>query len=113
LGKPYSDELEGLAHTFEWAGQQPVDQLRRFLSRWSGEHVAVVGSGGSYSAALIVALFRELVHHSPTSAVTPLEFDAMLRRLSPRTLLLSAEGKTGMSWPQLGLHRLPTSAARL
>lgn len=93
MGKPYSDELEGLAHTYEWVGQQPVDQLRRFLSRWSGEHVAVVGSGGSYSAALIVALFRELVHHSPTSAVTPLEFDAMLRRLSPRTLLLSAEGK--------------------
>lgn len=55
--------------------------------------MAVVGSGGSYSAALVVSLFRELVHHSPTSAVTPLEFDAMLRRLSPRALLLSAEGK--------------------
>jgi hydroxymethylpyrimidine pyrophosphatase-like HAD family hydrolase/fructoselysine-6-P-deglycase FrlB-like protein len=93
LGKPYSDELDGFARTFHWAGQQSVDQLRRFLSRWSGEHVAVVGSGGSYSAALVVALFRELVHHSPTSAVTPLEFDAMLRRLSPCALLLSAEGK--------------------
>lgn len=93
MGKPYSDELDSFARTFQWAGQQPVDQLRRFLNRWSGEHVAVVGSGGSYSAALVVALFRELVHHSPTSAVTPLEFDAMLRRLSPRTLLLSAEGK--------------------
>ncbi|WP_428509491.1 HAD family hydrolase [Roseateles sp.] len=93
MGKPYSDELDGFAHTFQWAGQQPVDQLRRFLSRWSGEHVAVVGSGGSYSAALVVALFRELAHHSPTSAVTPLEFDALLQRLSPRALLLSAEGK--------------------
>lgn len=93
MGKPYSDELHGFAHTFEWASQQPVDQLRRFLSRWSGDHVAVVGSGGSYSAALVVSLFRELVHHSPTSAVTPLEFGAMLRRLSPHALLLSAEGK--------------------
>lgn len=93
MGKPYSDELDGFAHTFHWAGQQPVDQLHRFLSRWSGEHVAVVGSGGSYSAALVVALFRELVHHSPTAAVTPLEFIAMLRRLSPCALLLSAEGK--------------------
>lgn len=93
MGKPYSDELDGIAHTFQWAAQQPIDQFRRFLSRWSGEHVAVVGSGGSYSAALVVALFRELAHHSPTSAVTPLEFDAMLRRLLPRTLLLSAEGK--------------------
>ena len=93
MGKPYSDELDGFARTFQWVGQQPVDQLRRFLSRWSGDHVAVVGSGGSYSAAFVVALFRELVHHSPTSAVTPLEFDAMLRRLSPHALLLSAEGK--------------------
>lgn len=93
MGKPYSAELDDFARTFQWAGQQPVDQLRRFLSRWSGEHVAVVGSGGSYSAALVVALFREIVHHSPTSAVTPIEFGAMLRRLSPRALLLSAEGK--------------------
>lgn len=93
MGKPYSDELDGFAHTFQWAGQQPVDQFRNFLNRWSGEHVVVVGSGGSYSAALVIALFRELVHHSPTSAVTPLEFDSMLRRLSPRALLLSAEGK--------------------
>lgn len=93
MGKPYSDEMHGFANTFQWASQQPVDQLRRFLNRWSGDHVAVVGSGGSYSAALVVSLFRELVHHSPTSAVTPLEFDAMLQRLSPRALLLSAEGK--------------------
>lgn len=93
MGKPYSDELDGFVHTFEWASLQSVDQLRLFLSRWSGEHVAIVGSGGSYSAALVVALFRELVHHSPTSAVTPLEFNAMLRRLSPRVLLLSSEGK--------------------
>lgn len=93
MGKPYSDELDGFARTFQWAGQQPVDQLRRFLSRWSGEYAAIVGSGGSYSAALVVALFRELAHHAPTSAVTPLEFDALLRRLSPRALLLSAEGK--------------------
>lgn len=93
MGKPYSDELDGFGRTFQWVDQQPVDQLRRFLNRWSGEHVVVVGSGGSYSAALVVALFRELGHHSPTAAVTPLEFIAMLRRLSPRALLLSAEGK--------------------
>ena len=93
MGKPYSDELNGFARTFHWVRHQPVDQLRRFLNRWSGEHVAVVGSGGSFSAAVVVALFRELAHHSPTSAVTPLEFDSILRRLSPRALLLSAEGK--------------------
>jgi fructoselysine-6-P-deglycase FrlB-like protein len=93
LGKPYSDELDGFFHTFRWASQQPVDQLRRFMDRWSGEHVAVVGSGGSYSAAHVVSLFREIAHCSPTSVVTPLEFNALLRRVSPRVLLLSAEGK--------------------
>ncbi len=93
MGKPYSAELDLLASTFAWAERQSVTNLGHFLTRWSGDHVAVVGSGGSYSAAFVVALLRELVHHSPTSAVTPLEFDAMLRRLSPRALLLSAEGK--------------------
>ena len=93
LGKPYSDELDIFASTYQWAGSQDVDNLRHFLNRWSGEYVAVVGSGGSFSAALVVALFRELVHHSPSVAVTPLEFDALSRRLAPRALLLSAEGK--------------------
>lgn len=93
MGKPYSGELDSFASTYQWAGGQNVERLRHFLIRWSGEHVAVVGSGGSFSAALVVALFREIVHHSPTTAVTPLEFDALLRRLAPRALLLSAEGK--------------------
>lgn len=93
MGKPYASELDAFAGTFEWADRQDVRQFEHFLNRWSGDHVAVVGSGGSYSAAFVVSLFRELVHHSPTSPVTPLEFDAMLRRLAPRALLLSAEGK--------------------
>lgn len=93
MGKPYSGELDNFANTYRWAGSQDVKRLCHFLNRWSGEYVAVVGSGGSFSAALVIALFRELVHHSATTAVTPLEFDALLRRLAPRALLLSAEGK--------------------
>lgn len=93
LGKPYASELDALHDTYVWAEDQDVARLGHFLTRWSSEHVAVVGSGGSYSAAVVVALFRELAHHSPTVAVTPLDFHAMVRRLSPRALLLSAEGK--------------------
>lgn len=93
MGKPYSAELDGFASTYQWVRQQAVHSLGHFLNRWSGDHVAVVGSGGSFSAAMVISLFRELVHHSPTAAVTPLEFDALLRRLAPRALLLSAEGK--------------------
>lgn len=93
MGKPYSEELDAFADTYQWAAKQDVARLGHFLNRWSGDYAVVVGSGGSYSAAFAVALFRELAHHSPTTAVTPLEFVALLGRLSPRALLLSAEGK--------------------
>jgi len=93
VGKPYSRELDHFADTYRWARQQDVDRLGHFLNRWSGDHAVVIGSGGSYAAAVVGALFRELAHHSPTTAVTPLEFVSLLNRLSPRALLLSAEGK--------------------
>lgn len=93
LGKPYSEELDAFAATYTWAGQQDVARLAHFLTRWSGDHAVVVGSGGSFSAAVVVALFRELAHHSQTAAVTPLDFGCLLQRLSPRAFLLSAEGK--------------------
>lgn len=93
MGKPYSLELDAFSSTYEWVKKQKVANLRLFLERWGNEHVAVVGSGGSYSAARIVALFRELSHHAVTTTHTPLEFLSLISRLSPRVLLLSAEGK--------------------
>lgn len=93
MGKPYSRELDRFGRTVEWSRQQDVEKLRRYLGRWIGEPVCIVGSGGSYSAAVVGALFREAAHHSPTSAQTPLELDSTVGRLSPRVLLLSAEGK--------------------
>lgn len=93
VGKSFSKELDDFADTYGWARQQDVDRLRHFLNQWRGDHAVVVGSGGSYSAAAVAALFRELVHHSPTTSVTPLEFASLLDRLSPRALLLSAEGR--------------------
>ncbi|HRP94954.1 MAG TPA: HAD family hydrolase [Rhodocyclaceae bacterium] len=93
MGKPYSLELDRFSRTVEWSRLQNVDRLRRYLARWIGEPVCIVGSGGSYSAAVIGSLFREAAHHSFTNAQTPLEFAATVDRLSPRVLLLSAEGK--------------------
>lgn len=93
MGKPYSQELDAFASTYAWANQQDVGQLSHFLARWSGDHVVIVGSGGSFSAAVAASLFRELAHHSPTSPVTPLDFASLVNRLSPKVLLLSAEGK--------------------
>jgi len=93
VGKPYSQELNSFSNTYAWVGRQDIKNLGRFLGRWSGDHVAVVGSGGSYSASRIIALFRELAHHAVTTAHTPLEFISLAGRLSPRVLFLSAEGK--------------------
>ncbi|MFH1814395.1 MAG: hypothetical protein ABIF28_09555 [Pseudomonadota bacterium] len=93
MGKPYQQELDLLPATFQWAGRQDVSNLARFLTRWKGEHVAIVGSGGSFSAAVIGALFRELSHHCVTTPVTPHEFTGVSHRLMPRILLISAEGK--------------------
>lgn len=93
MGKPYQQELDLLPATFQWAASQDVSRLSRFLTRWKGEHVVVVGSGGSYSAAFIGSLFRELSHHCVTTPVTPHEFTGITYRLMPCSLLLSAEGK--------------------
>lgn len=94
MGRPYSQELDQFAETYHWAERQEgLKCLRLYLDRWCGEYAAVVGSGGSTSAAAAVALFRELAHRSPTSAVTPLEFLESINRISPHVLLLSAEGK--------------------
>lgn len=93
MGKPYSQELDTFAATYAWANQQEVGQLSHFLVRWSSDHVVIVGSGGSFSAAVAASLFRELAHHSPTSPATPLDFASLVNRLSPKVMLLSAEGK--------------------
>lgn len=93
MGKPYRQELDLLNATVEWASKQEVKKLTHFLISWNGEHVAIVGSGGSFSAATIASLFRELAHHGVTTAVTPHEFKSVVNRIMPRCLLLSAEGK--------------------
>ena len=93
MGKPYSQELDAFAETYAWAKQRETGQLSHFLARWSSDHAVIVGSGGSFSAAVAVSLFREIVHHAPTSPVTPLDFASLVNRLSPKVFLLSAEGK--------------------
>jgi fructoselysine-6-P-deglycase FrlB-like protein len=93
VGKPYQQELALLPKTFQWVERQDVSQLAHFLTRWKGEHVVFVGSGGSYSAAAIGSLFRELAHHSVSTAASPHEFTGISKRLAPLCLLLSAEGK--------------------
>ncbi len=94
MGKPYAAELDAIPSTFEWATQQSVEPLQRYLSRWTGEYACFVGSGGSYSAAYAAAELREIAHGSPTRALTPMELSAKARFTpSSKVMLLSAEGR--------------------
>lgn len=94
MGKPYSEELDRFADTVSWVVNQDVKSLERYFERWTGDYTAIIGSGGSYSAAVTVAILRELATASATSAVTPLQFISLSRRLPDvRAFLLSAEGK--------------------
>lgn len=94
MGKPYSRELDQFSDTAAWAADQDVKALERYFDRWTGDHAAIIGSGGSYSAAVAAAVLRELATASPTTAVTPLQFAALSPRLpGTRAFLLSAEGK--------------------
>jgi len=94
MGKPYSEELQLFAETAEWVATQKVEPLKRYLDRWVGDYAAMIGSGGSYAAAVAIAILRELAHASPTCAATPLQFASISARLPDvRAFLLSAEGK--------------------
>lgn len=94
MGKPYSEELDRFADTVSWVVNQDVRSLERYFDRWTGDYAAIIGSGGSYSAAVAVAILREIATASATSAVTPHQFISLSRRVpDARAFLLSAEGK--------------------
>lgn len=94
MGKPYASELGAIHSSFEWACNQNVKALKLYLDRWIGEYACFVGSGGSYSAAYAAAELREIAHHSPSRALSPMELSAKARFTpNTRVLLLSAEGR--------------------
>lgn len=94
MGKIYSEELNGIPATYDWVKLQNTLPLLRLLERWTGSYGVVIGSGGSYTAAAAISLFREFAFKSPTRAVSPLEFLSLADRIpATKALLLSAEGK--------------------
>lgn len=94
MGKPYSMELDQYYKTINWASRQDTTILCRLLSSWAADTVAVVGSGGSFSAAYVIARFRELAHRTHSVYLSPMAFfDFLLSNGNCRSILLSAEGK--------------------
>lgn len=73
MGKPFAQELEKLGRVYDWAMDSDVSTMSEFLSRSANTSMYVIGSGGSFSAAV----FASILHHETGRIalhMTPLEF---------------------------------------
>ncbi len=95
MGKPFTDELQQLPATIQWAAQQDVALLRRAVQLYSDRGLLAVGSGGSFTAAAFAAEQHFRLYGRPSQAITPLEVFHVPTNASANAagLLLSAEGK--------------------
>lgn len=94
LGKPYVQELEAVAETYEWARSQDVSGLVESLQPLWVHPLLAVGSGGSLSAAHLAATLHEGRTRNLAAVCTPLEYlNGSEARASAGVLLLSAGGK--------------------
>lgn len=92
MGKPFKVELAGLAQTYKWALQLSSQKLADLVGP-PGLPLYVVGSGGSLSAAHLVADLYETTFGAPARVETPLGLSRALRSLRAfDVLILSAGG---------------------
>src|SRR5438067_760901 len=93
MGRRYESELSELSQTYAWAKSVTLEPLVSFLRASVGNPLLAVGSGGSYSAAHLVAELHQIHSGRVSKPVTPL--DALLSPINLRSLgviVLSAGG---------------------
>ncbi|MBI3221472.1 MAG: HAD hydrolase family protein [Bacteroidetes bacterium] len=92
MGKPFSQELDQIVETYNWANNQDTKSLEQ-LTDDRETPVLVVGSGGSFSACYhTVHLLQQL--GIVAKAITPLELHNSKKTLrKSRILFISASGK--------------------
>lgn len=73
MGKRYWSELELLHETYQWARTVDADNLQRLREIYAAHPLVAVGSGGSYSSAVLTAYLHQHASGWLASAVTPLE----------------------------------------
>lgn len=92
MGKPFKFELAALPQTYKWAQQLSCSKLASLVGS-PGLPLYVVGSGGSLSAAHLVADLYETTVGAPARVETPLGLSRALRSLRAfNVLILSARG---------------------
>ena len=93
MGRPYALELRNFHQTYDWALKVPCEKLSSIFGGIQDLPLVAVGSGGSLTAAHIVALLHQRTG-ALAKAITPLELiscESCMREVN--LLFLSAEGK--------------------
>lgn len=91
MGKPYVSEIQKLRATYLWALKAPIHNLRSFVESSYDLPLLVVGSGGSLTAAHMVALLHENTGMISKS-ITPLELLSTKTSLRKTSILLLTAG---------------------
>lgn len=92
MGKQYSEELNEVPGTLQWAADRAIDQS--MAPPWDQRPIIVIGSGGSFTAADFGARAFQAQRQHLCIAVTPLEYLQRSTEFgSHHLVLLSAEGK--------------------
>ncbi len=95
MGKPFNEEIEYLPQSISWALTQDIKLLQRVVQGSSARQLAVIGSGGSFTAAAFLAQLHESFYGNISRAITPLEYvSQQIQPHSNKTIaFISAEGK--------------------
>lgn len=96
MGKPFKDELTNIPATIQWAEQQDVSSLSKFLFGENKQTPLVcIGSGGSLSACHYAAMLSRQRNGVVAVAMTPLQLMYSGREIirGSKLLFLSASGK--------------------
>lgn len=94
MGRPFSEEIEHLPHSIEWASSLDIKDLKRAVTAASGRNLLVVGSGGSSTAAAFMSMLHEHYFGDVSRSLTPLEYALLPSGIKNSfSVLLSAEGK--------------------
>ena len=92
MGRPYRKELSELSSTIEWAMSYPIEQIVDTVRALAAYPLIVVGSGGSTSAANLVARLHQSYARRPVRVTTPLEFVLIPPDEESGVMLLSGGG---------------------
>lgn len=92
MGRPYLKELSELPATLAWSGTYELDSLSSTIRAVASHPLLVVGSGGSVSAAYLVARLHQSFARLPARVITPFEFILLPPDQLSAVLLLSGSG---------------------